>query len=283
VRFTVDSELDLFAGSVRGALAGWEGSAVVRTGDWWDERDDELARRLAAIGWEALWTDEALLGAAVAGGIELGRAVAPLCLVDEATLGAPLAVGGRARHGAGRDTWAFARPDGRLVLGPFEGGVPEPTFDGTGTLGEIEPRAAADVDDAAARWRTWSAATLAYLAGLAGGALATAVEHARAREQFGAPLAALPAVQQRLADAALAADALALTAWQAAARDADEPPFPVPSLVWAGRACREVTVAAHQVHGAVGFALESGVHRAYRRAKTVQVWTAAVCAASGDR
>jgi alkylation response protein AidB-like acyl-CoA dehydrogenase len=31
------------------------------------------------------------------------------------------------------------------------------------------------------------------------------------------------------------------------------------------------------VHGAVGFALESGLHRYYRRAKTLQVWTAAVC------
>ncbi len=63
----------------------------------------------------------------------------------------------------------------------------------------------------------WGAVTLAYLAGLADGALAKAVEHARSREQFGAPLAALPAVQARLADAALARDGLVLCAWAAAA------------------------------------------------------------------
>jgi alkylation response protein AidB-like acyl-CoA dehydrogenase len=33
------------------------------------------------------------------------------------------------------------------------------------------------------------------------------------------------------------------------------------------------------VHGAVGFALEGGIHRHYRRAKAVQVWAAVVCRA----
>ena len=49
-------------------------------------------------GWTELWAGEELLGATVAGGIELGRAAAPVCLIDEATLGAPLWVDGRARH-----------------------------------------------------------------------------------------------------------------------------------------------------------------------------------------
>jgi alkylation response protein AidB-like acyl-CoA dehydrogenase len=38
-----------------------------------------------------------------------------------------------------------------------------------------------------------------------------------------------------------------------------------------------VTASAHQAHGAIGFALETGLHRYYRRAKAVQVWAAAVC------
>jgi hypothetical protein len=283
VRFTVDAELELFAGSVRGALTGWEGPVDVSFGDWWDERDDALAGRLARVGWVELWAGETELLAAVAGGIELGRATAPLCLVDEATLGAPLSTGGRVRHGAGRETWAVARPGGGLVLAAGRG-APEATLDGTGTLSRLELGAGTPVEDAAARWRAWGVATLAYHAGLAAGALATAVEHVRAREQFGAPLAALPAVQQRLADAALAADALVLTAWRAAAHEDAGAPLPVPSLLWAGCACRDVTAAVHQVHGATGFALEAGVHRAYRRAKTVQVWTASACAElSGNR
>ncbi len=87
--------------------------------------------------------------------IELGRAVAPLCLVDEATLGVPLAVGGRVRHGEGR----------------VEGGEREPTLDGTGTLRGVE----AALPSEAARLQAWGAVTLAYLAGLADGALVKAV------------------------------------------------------------------------------------------------------------
>ena len=47
-------------------------------------------------------------------------------------------------------------------------------------------------------------------------------------------------------------------------------------LAWAGRACRDVTASALQVHGAIGFALESGLHRYFRWANTVQVWADAV-------
>ena len=253
MRFLTDTELELFAESVRGALAGWAAPVEPVFGEWTDDRDDELAARLADVGWDALWTDPDLLGAGVAGGIELGRAVAPLSLVDDATLGGPLALGGRVRHGSGR----------------VEGGEKEPTLDATGTLRSVEARPPSDP----ARLRVFGAVTLAYLAGLADAALDRAIEHARSRHQFGAPLAALPAVQAHLADAALARDGLVLSAWSAADPDAG---FPRDSLAWAGGACREVTAHVQQVHGGVGFALESGVHRYYRRAKTVQVWVDAL-------
>ena len=86
-------------------------------------------------------------------------------------------------------------------------------------------------------------------------------------------------MQARLADAALAADGLELVAWEAAA--------PTPTTSRCRRhspgpaaAAREVTAIAHQAHGGVGFALESGVHRAYRRAKSAQVWIDAVLEAA---
>lgn len=253
MRFTVDPELELFAESVRGAIGGWEAPLEPVFGVWQDDRDEPLAARLADVGWAELWTDPALLGPAVAGGIELGRAVAPLCLVDDATLGGPLAIDGRVRHGEGR----------------VDGGDREPTLDGTGTIRGVPSSAAPNPE----RLPVWGAVTLAYLAGLADGALAKAIEHARSREQFGAPLAALPAVQARLADAALARDGLVLCAWAAAAPGSG---FPAATLVWAGGACREVTAHVQQVHGGVGFALESGIHRYYRRARSVQVWVDAL-------
>ena len=255
MRFTVGAELELFAESVRSALAGWEAPVEPVFGAWQDDRDDALAARLAEIGWAELWADSDLLGPAVAGGIELGRACAPLCLVDEATLGKPLAIAGRIRHGVGR----------------VEGGEREPTLDGTGTLRRVGSAQGPPSDPA--RLHVSGAVTLAYLAGVADGALDKAVEHATSREQFGAPLSALPAVQAHLADAAMARDGLLLSAWSAADPEAG---FPADSLAWAGRACREVTAHVQQVHGGIGFALEGGIHRYYRRAKTVQVWTEAL-------
>ena len=93
---------------------------------------------------------------------------------------------------------------------------------------------------------------------------------------FGAPLAALPAIQSRLADAALATDSLTLVAWAAATSTSG---LQHPELRWAGTVCCEVAATGHQVHGAVGFALESGVHVHSRRARSVQTWAVAVCEA----
>ena len=271
MRFDLAPELELFAESIRGALAGWEPLREVVLGDWTDSRDDELGDRLAALGWAELWLDPELLGPTVAGAVELGRAVAPLHLVDEATIGAPLGVGRRVRHGDGQPEAAFALRDGRLEIAPIGGGVPEPSLDSTGTVISVAGEGRA-VEDAGARWHAWNAATVGYLAGLADRAVAQAVEHVRSREQFGAPLAALPAVQAKLADAALERDGLLLAAWSLAAPDSDAREV----LAWAGAACREVTAIAQQAHGAIGFAMESGLHRTFRRAKTVQVWAEAV-------
>jgi acyl-CoA dehydrogenase-like protein len=277
VRFDIAPEHRLFAESVRTAVGGWEPSREPDLASWLDDRDDVLSERLVEAGWQELWEDVDLR-AVVAGGFELGWAMAPVCLLDEATLGAPLALGGRIRHGIETAACAVPLPGWGLAFArPARPREPERTIDGTGTvlaaIEELEPLAQASAET---RWAAWTAATLAYLAGLAGAASEAAVAHARAREQFGRPLASLPAVQARLADAALAVDALALTAWHAATPLGD-PARGAPALLWAGAACRDVTASAHQVHGAVGFALESGLHRFYRRAKAVQVWAAAVC------
>jgi hypothetical protein len=253
VRFAVSPELELFAESVRGGVGG----------------------DLAALGWAELWSDPELLGPAVAGGLELGRAIAPLGLADGATLGAPLTVGQRARHASAGGRVAVPLAGGGLALAVVTDLADETALDeGTARVQLAHPE---PLPDAAARWRAWSAATLAYLAGLADHSLDGAVAHARTREQFGGPLSALPAVQARLADAALACDGLALLAWGAAS---GEGPALSADLAWAASTCRAVTASAHQVHGAIGFALESGVHVAYRRAKTVQIWTEAVLGAT---
>ncbi len=276
MRFAVADELGLFAESVQAALGAWEPPREPDLGEWQDDRDDALAARLADAGWGELWAGDELLGPAVAGGIELGRAAAPICLVDEATLGAPLCVEGRARHARHARSLALPVHGGGLAIGPPDTEPrPELALDGNGTvLAEVAAPNLLEQDVATACWGAWNAATLAYLAGLAARALELAVEHARTREQFGAPLAALPAVQSRLADAALATDSLHLLAWAACVNGGG---LQEAELRHAGGACCEVTASAHQVHGAVGFALETGLHVLHRRARSVHAWTAAVC------
>jgi len=279
MRFELADELRLFAESVRAAIGGWEPPREPDLGTWQDDRDDALAERLAEAGWSGLWSGGDLLGPAVAGGLELGRALAPVCLIDEVTLGAPLSIGGRARHGhRSRSLAVPLRRTGLALATPSSLARAEPTLDGSGTV-RVESAIGAELEPvaAAACWHAWTATTLAYLAGLASRALELAVEHARSREQFGAPLAALPAVQSRLADAALAVDAMTLLAWSSIG---DERSVPVPELNWAGAACCDVTASAHQVHGAIGFALETGLHRFHRRARAVSSWADAVCAAT---
>jgi acyl-CoA dehydrogenase-like protein len=280
VNFEIAPELRHFGESVRAAVGDWAPPAEPELGTWLDDRDQELERRLESTGWKELWATE--LGPVVAGAIELGRAVAPVSLLDEATLGAPLAVGGRIRHGAEAETCAVPLPGwGLAAARPAAEREREPTLDGTGTVvAALSDREPLPPSEAEARWNAWTAATLGYLAGLADAALETTVAHARAREQFGRPLSSMRAVQARLADAALARDGLVLLAWEAAVV---EPSAKLatggraPALLWAGSAARDVTASAHQVHGAVGFALETGLHRYHRRAKAVQVWAAAVC------
>ena len=278
MRFDVADEERTFAESVRSALGGWEAPREPELGAWQDDGDAALEARLEAVGFAELWKGGDLIGATVAGAHELGRAVAPIGVVDAATLGAPLWVGGRARHGLRAEFFAAPRPGGGLALVRRSSDpLRETTLDGNGTVRvEVDAGPSLDGDDARARWQAWSAATLSYVAGLGERALELAVEHARTREQFGAPLAALPAVQSRLADAALVVDATRLLAWLPA--DGESPR--ASALAWAGAACCEATASAIQVHGAVGFALESGLHCAFRRARAVHLWALAACAAA---
>jgi alkylation response protein AidB-like acyl-CoA dehydrogenase len=96
-----------------------------------------------------------------------------------------------------------------------------------------------------------------------------AIAHVTTREQFGRPLAKFQAIQQQLAVAAsecaaasmaatLAADALAAdpeTAWQDA----------VCAKIAIGEATESVTASLHQVHGAIGYTFEYGLHHHSRR------------------
>jgi hypothetical protein len=106
--------------------------------------------------------------------------------------------------------------------------------------------------------------------GAAAAALAAALDHVGSREQFGAPLGALQAVQHRAADMAidvrLAGDAVLDAAGVA---DRGEPAEAV--VLAAAHAkvgvdrCRRVTASAHQLAGGQGILAAAPFHRWHRR------------------
>jgi alkylation response protein AidB-like acyl-CoA dehydrogenase len=114
----------------------------------------------------------------------------------------------------------------------------------------------------------------AELAGSARAALDQAVEHAKSREQFGAAIGSFQAIQHRLADALIDADAARLAAYDAAARaDADDPEWELYASLaklTASEAARRVTASAHQVGGGVGFYADRDLGLWYKRAKVLE-------------
>lgn len=103
----------------------------------------------------------------------------------------------------------------------------------------------------------------AALVGLGEGAVELARDHAAAREQFGRPLAAYQAMQLRLTESLLVLEGARLCVLDAAWRHADRRPHAAEAarlaFVNAAEASRIVEKHAHQVHGALGFTLESGL------------------------
>ena len=111
-------------------------------------------------------------------------------------------------------------------------------------------------------------ALLAAARQLGGGraVIARTIEHVKTREQFDRPIGTFQAVQHQLADIASELDATELTVAQGAwAVDARRPLNEVRRLaaiaaLTATAAFRRATLVAHQLHGGMGFVLDSPLH-----------------------
>jgi alkylation response protein AidB-like acyl-CoA dehydrogenase len=118
----------------------------------------------------------------------------------------------------------------------------------------------------------------AYAVGLAGTALALAVEHATNREQFGRPIGVNQAVSHQCVDMRVDVDAMRVLTHQAAWRIdhvAADPEAAARAVAIANaytRAAMPRTFArAHQVHGAIGFTMEYDLQLFSRRAKSYEL------------
>jgi len=111
-------------------------------------------------------------------------------------------------------------------------------------------------------------------AGAAAASLALVAEYTKTREQFGKPIATFQAVGQRAADAYVDAEAIRLTAWQAAWRIAEGLPADKEIAVakfWAADGGQRVVHAAVHLHGGVGVDREYPLHRFFLNTKHIEL------------
>ncbi|MGW2044997.1 acyl-CoA dehydrogenase family protein [Streptomyces sp. NPDC001858] len=231
--------------------------------------DRALWRGLGAAGFFALRLPEADGGVglglpeAVLAFEEAGRALlpGPLLATHLAAGRVPGAADGEtvvaAVHGGGTVEWLAAAD---VVRGDAEGAVPLSSVDPLTPLHRVPGAAngAAAVDPVAVLL------TAAEQLGTATRACELAVQHARAREQFGQPIGAFQAVKHLCAELLVRVE-LARAAVYAAAVTADPVDIAAARLLADEAAVRGARDCL-QVHGGMGFTWEADVHLLLKRA-----------------
>ena len=94
------------------------------------------------------------------------------------------------------------------------------------------------------------------------------------RQQFGAPLGALSAVQHRCADCYIALDSLRWVTWMAAWKLAEERPAERDAWIakfWAADAGSKIATATQHLHGGMGVDLDYPIHRYFLWSKALEL------------
>jgi alkylation response protein AidB-like acyl-CoA dehydrogenase len=265
--------------------------------------DDALWKELGQLGWPGIAVAEEHGGQGL-GSVELailceelGRAVAPVPFLPT-VLAATLIE--HAGSGEQRARWLPALASGELtgaagdaaalVHGGAGAGVIVIVSGGEAVLVEgaaAEPvasidstRPAARVDasagealpgDVAAAVDRALVAVSAELVGVCERALEMTVAYVKDRKQFGTPVGAYQAVSHRCAQMLLdtegARAAVSFAAWAADADPERLPEAAAMAKAAASDAGRDVTSAAIQLHGGIGFTWEADVHWLFKRAQ----------------
>ncbi|MCB9683184.1 MAG: acyl-CoA dehydrogenase family protein [Alphaproteobacteria bacterium] len=295
MHFAFTEEQQQIGDAVRDALADACPAGVVRAA--WAAPDTAVRSLLADLGVLGLNLPEAVggLGLGMVDAVlpltEAGRAAAPVALVETIATNPTLAAIGEADLAAqvatGEAFVTLRAPGGyavdadraALVL-VVEGDrvgvvraprlVAQPAVDGSRRLfaveGDVEPT---DADGRELLDRAALAAA-AQLVGLSHHMLAMAVDYAKTRRQFGAPIGSFQAVQHHLVDALLrvrfAAPTVAQAAWHVDAGTAEASLQVAMATSLAADAASLTARKALQVHGAIGYTFEYDLHLWMKRA-----------------
>ena len=110
--------------------------------------------------------------------------------------------------------------------------------------------------------------------GVTSRAVEMSADYLKTREQFGVPVGAFQAVQQRIADAYAASESLGalcrFAAWSVVSSPEQRPLTARAAISYAAEVGPNVCEAAIQVHGGIGFTWEYDLHLFLRRAKAIQ-------------
>jgi alkylation response protein AidB-like acyl-CoA dehydrogenase len=265
--------------------------------------DDALWAELGELGWPGIAVAEEHGGQGL-GSVELailceelGRSVAPVPFLGT-VLAATLIE--HAGSGEQRERWLGGLAGGELT--GAAGGTPELVpggggaavivlVDGAGARlvegGDAEPVASIDptrpaarvpadagdplTGDVAAAVDRALVAVAAELVGICDRALEMTVAYVKERRQFGTPVGAYQAVSHRCAQMLLdtegARAAVSFAAWAADADPDRLPEAAAMAKAAASDAGRDVTAAAIQLHGGIGFTWEADVHWLFKRAQ----------------
>jgi alkylation response protein AidB-like acyl-CoA dehydrogenase len=119
-----------------------------------------------------------------------------------------------------------------------------------------------------------TAALCVQEAGVIAAALALTAEYTKTREQFDKPIATFQAVGQRAADAYVDAEAIRLTAWQAAWRLSAGLPAAQELAIakyWAAEGGQRAVHAAMHLHGGVGVDRDYPLHRFFLLTRQIEL------------
>ncbi len=114
----------------------------------------------------------------------------------------------------------------------------------------------------------------AFAVGLATAAFDQALAYAKERRAFGKPIGSFQGIAWMLADMATAIEAARLLALKAAWKAARGEPHVLEASrakLFATETCTRVTEQALQIHGGLGYAMESPVQRFYRDCKVLEI------------
>ncbi len=110
--------------------------------------------------------------------------------------------------------------------------------------------------------------------GIAARMLATSVEYAKTRVQFGQPIGGFQAIKHRCADMAVAMEAARAASyyayWAVSEDSPDSPRASSMAKAYCGEVTQKTCNEAIQIHGGMGFTWELPLHRFLRRAKVLE-------------